>query len=184
MAEEMENMPKDVIIQEQLTETHINEWLQTDVFHVRWWLLLVMIAAILLIWWLLLDKSRFLEISLFVLLSAILFMGVNEYGEELTLWDYPVDIIPIFPPLSSINLLSLPIVYSLVYQRFPQRKSFIYAVILTSAIICLLIEPLLSWGGFYYLLHWSYFYSFFIYIAVTISVRAIIEKIYTIAKRS
>lgn len=177
-------IPKSVDIQKQLTDAHIKEWLETDFLHFRWWLLIVLFAALLLIWWMLLDKARILEVGLFVVLSAILFMGVHEYGEELTLWDYPTDIIPVFPPLSSFNLLSLPLLYSLVYQNFGKGKKFLYAALLTTAVFCFLLEPLLSWGGFYHLLHWNYFFSAVVYFAVAISVRAVVKKIYAITRTS
>jgi hypothetical protein len=170
-------IPNDVGIQKQLTDMHIKDWLQNDVFHFRWWLLIILIAVLFLVWHRMLDKSRMREICLFAVLSAVIFMGVNEYGEELTLWDYPTDLIPIFPPLSSINLLSFPLLYSLVYQHFHQKKSYIYAVVITSAIFCFIAEPLLSWGGFYHLDHWSYFFSFPLYIAVAMGVRVMVIKI-------
>jgi len=178
------DIPKDVNVQKQLTDMHIKEWLRDDVFHVRWWVLIALIVILLIVWWIMLDKSRMLEICLFATLSAIIIMGVNEYGEELTLWDYQTDIIPIFPPLSSINLIALPLIFSQVYQHFNQRKSFIWATIITSAAICLIFEPILSWGGFYHLLHWKYYFSFPIYVVMAISVRAIVFKIYNIKENN
>jgi hypothetical protein len=174
------NVPKDVNIQRQLTNIHVKEWLQGDVFHLRWWLLICMVLLFLLVWWIMLDKSRLLEICLYAALAAIIVLGINEYGEELTLWDYPTDIIAIFPPLSSINLISLPFIYSLIYQHFKTRKSFIWATIIGSAVICFILEPLLSWGGFYQLIHWKYYYSFPIYISFSIFIRMMVIKIYAI----
>lgn len=177
-------IPKSVDIQKQLTDSHVKEWLQNDVFHFKWWLLIVIIMLLFVVWWIMLDKSRVREICLFAVLSIILYMGINEYGEELTLWDYPIDIIPIFPPLSSVNLISVPLVYSLVYQHFSKRKNFIFAAIIASAVICFLYEPLLSWGGYYRLIHWQYFFSFPIYVVVAISIRAIIIKINIITNKN
>ncbi|WP_326974887.1 CBO0543 family protein [Caproicibacter sp. BJN0012] len=184
MIGKISDIPRDVGIQKQLTDMHVKEWFESDVFHFRWWLLIFLVIAMLLIWWRLLDKSRIFEISLFAILSAIVFMGVHEYGEELVLWEYPTDLIPIFPPLSSFNLVGLPFAYSLVYQRFGRRKSFLCAAVITTAFICFLIEPLLSWGGFYCLLHWNYFFSAVIYFTVTVIVRAVIKRIYAIAKQA
>jgi hypothetical protein len=173
----VEDLPKDIGIQRQLTNMHVKEWLQEDVFHFRWWLLIALMIIFLLIWWMMLDKSRIHEICLFSALAVIFVMGINEYGEELTLWDYHVDLIPIFPPLSSINLVSLPLIFSLVYQHFKKKKSFILAAIITSAVICFVFEPILSWGGFFQLLHWKYYFSLPIYAVMAISVRAIVFKI-------
>ena len=178
MFNRVSEIPKDVNIQRQLTEMHIKEWQQNDVFQAKWYLLILAVIVVWVIWWIFLDKSRFSEISLFVVFSIILFLGVHEYGEELTLWDYPTDIIPVFPPMSSINLVCLPVIYSLVYQHFSQRKSFILADIITSAAICFIFEPLLSWAQFYALLHWNYLFNFIIYAAITIFIRTVLTKIY------
>jgi hypothetical protein len=166
------SIPESVNIQKQLTDTHIKGWLSDDVFQFRWWLLIILIVIIILVWLVMLDKSRLPEILLFTVLSVILFMGINEYGEELVLWDYPIDIIPIFPPMSSINLISSPLIYSQIYQRF-DGKRFIYAILITTAVICFAIEPLLSLIGLYQLIHWNYFLSYPVYIiAILLSKRA------------
>jgi hypothetical protein len=179
----LSDIPKDVKIQRQLTTIHVNEWWQDDIFHFRWWFLLALIIVLLLVWWMMLDKSRLHEICLYAVLAAIIFMGLNEYGEELTLWDYPTDIIAIFPPLSSINVISLPLIYSIVYQHFKINKKFILATVITSAIICFIFEPILSWGGFYQLLKWQYYFSFLIYVVISISIRAITIKINAITEK-
>lgn len=177
MFDRISAIPKDVDIQKQLTEMHIKEWVQNDAFRVRWWILIAAIAVIWIIWWIALDKSRFMEISLFVVLSTILFMGVHEYGEELTLWEYPTDIIPVFPPLSSINLACYPMIYSLVYQHFSQKRNFLFADLIVSAVICFIFEPLLSWAKFYYLLHWNYIFNFLIYTIIALFVKIVVVRI-------
>ena len=91
----------------------------------------------------LLDKSRRMEICLYAPLALIIAMGIVEYGEELTLWDYPTDIIPIFPPLTSANLLMLPLSYSLAHQYFHTTGRFVVAVLIITGVICFVIEPLL-----------------------------------------
>ncbi len=172
-------IPKDVEIQNRLTALHIEEWLKHDVFHLKWWILLFLIFVTLIIWYKMLDKVRLPEICLYALLCTIFVLGLLEYGEELTLWDYPTDIIPIFPPLTSFNLTSLPLIYSLVYQNFNTRKSFISATFIVTAAICFIIEPLLALGGLFQLLRWKYIYSYPFYIAIASFVRVLVIKICT-----
>ncbi len=177
-------IPADIGIQQKLTSMHVEEWLNEDVLRIRWWLLLVMLAVFAYAWWKLADKSLLPEVVLYAALTTIFVMAIVEYGEELTLWDYPVDILPIFPPLSSVNLISLPLIYSLVYQYFKTWKSFLTAALISTAIICFIIEPLLAWGEFYQLLKWKYYYSYPLYLATAISVRALISKINSITARN
>ena len=175
-------IPKSVEIQQQLTSVQIDEWLKKDVFIFRWWLLLGLIFVVLIIWWKLLDKSILHEIFLYVVLSTIIVIVIAEYGDELILWYYPTDILPIFPALTSINLLSLPLIYSLAYQYFKTTKGFIWATLIITAVICFVIEPILSLGNLYHLLHWRYYYSFPIYAVLAILTRFIVLKICKINK--
>jgi hypothetical protein len=177
-------IPPDVEIQRQLTAIHINEWLRDDVFKFRWWLLLVLLAVFFASWWRIADKKRLPEIVLYVALATIVIMAKNEYGEELVLWDYPTDIIPIFPPLTSLNLISLPLIYSLVYQHFRTSKSFIGATFLITAVLCFGLEPLMAWGRLYELVNWRYYLNYPLYVAMAIGIRAAVLKICTITAKS
>ncbi|MFZ5973862.1 MAG: CBO0543 family protein [Bacillota bacterium] len=178
------DIPKSVEIQKHLTSVHIDTWLKEDVFQIRWWILIFLVIASLIIWLILLDKSKRKGVCLFAALAFIIVLAINEYGEELALWDYPTDIIPIFPPLTSINLLILPLIYSLAYQYFETKKRFIWAALIMTTVVCFVIEPLLSWGGIYQLLHWQYFYSFPLFFFMALLVRYLTIKIDRITEKS
>ncbi|MDF2985046.1 MAG: hypothetical protein K0R50_556 [Eubacterium sp.] len=173
----MSNIPKDVGIQKQLTEIHMDNWLQDVVFQPKWWLLIFLIIILLFIWWKAADKASLQDVCLYACLITIVALGINEYGQELTFWDYPIDIIPVFPPLSSINLICLILIYSIVYQHFKENRRFILAAAVTSAIICFILEPFLAWGGYYHLLKWKYVYGFPLYTLASICVWYITNKI-------
>ncbi len=167
-----------------LTDMRIDEWLQEDVFHFRWWLLLGLFAFSICIWWKLADKKRLPEIVLYMGITTIITLVLDEFGEELTLWDYPTDIFPIFPPLTAIDLATLPMIYSLVYQYFGSWRSFSLATIVMATIFCFVFEPILVWGDFYQLLKWRYYYGFPIYIAMALFIRWMVVNIYTVAKKA
>jgi hypothetical protein len=176
--------PPDVEIQKHLTSLHIVEWVREDVFQFKWWLLLILLAVSLYAWWKTIDKSRLPEILLYAALTTIIIMAINEFGNELTLWDYPTDIIPIFPPLTSLNLTSLTLIYSLIYQRFKTYSSFIRATLIITVVICFAIEPILSFWDLYTLLKWQYYYGYPIYVLTAICVRAAVIKIKTLNDKS
>jgi hypothetical protein len=177
-------MPESVGIQQQLTSIHIDEWLKDDFLHARWWILLGMILLSALLWLILLDKARLKDIFLFAFLAAILAMALVEYGDELIQWDYPTDIIPVFPPLTSINLFILPLALSLVYQYFRTWKSFFLAALAASSAISFVVEPLLAWGDFYQLINWHYLFSFPVYVALAMFTRWLVLKINAITDRN
>jgi len=184
MLQTVSNMSTEVEIQKLLTSAHLAEWLRQDLFQLKWWLLLGLTVVAVVIWWKLLDKRRLPEVLLYALLTMTVMMGVDEYGEELVLWDYPIDLVPIFPVITAANLLILPLAYSLVYQKFTPGKSFLLVSVLVAALISFVFEPALAWSGYYQLLTWKYYYGFPLYIAIALSVRWTVVKIFGVAAKA
>ncbi|HMM22131.1 MAG TPA: CBO0543 family protein [Selenomonadales bacterium] len=178
------SMPAQSEIQKLLTHAHIENWLRQDLFQAKWWLLLGLTALGMVVWWKLLSQRRLPEILLYAVLMMVVMMGVDEYGEELALWEYPIDILPIFPVITAANLMILPLAYSLVYQHFATWKSFSGVAVLTAALLCFGFEPALAWGGYYQLLKWKYYYSFPVYIAAALVVRWAVVQIFGVAARA
>jgi hypothetical protein len=174
-------IPQDVTIQKQLSVLRYRQWLDTEFFSARWWALVAVIAMIAVVWWLLVRKSRLLEIGLFAVLAAVVFMGVGEYGEELTLWDYPVDLIAWYPPLTAVNFILLAAGLSLVYQRFETTASFLLSSALYDALVCFIAEPLLSAAGLYRIVRWHYYESFPVYFIAAVVLRSTVRLIYRAA---
>jgi len=160
------------------------EWMQNDLFHFRWWLLIALYILCTYIWWKTVDKSRLMEIVLYTAMIVIIILTLDELGEELTLWDYPVDIFPLFPPISAIDFSCMPLVYSLIYQRFRTWKSFTAASLAMAVIFCFICEPVFVFSGIYQTLTWKYYYGLPIYFAMAIGVKAAVILFYKVADRS
>jgi hypothetical protein len=174
----------DVEIEWKLTVTRFEEYIHTEIFHIRWWFLFGLFVVCVYIWWKLIDKSRLSEILLYTLIITLIILILDELGEELTLWDYPVDIVPLFPPISAINLSCLPAVYSIFYQLFRTWKSFIIASILMVLVFCFIAEPFFVWAGVYQMIKWKSYYGLPIYFFIAIIAKAVVSKIYSIAAKS
>lgn len=174
----------EVEVQKLLTSASIEEWLRQDLFQTKWWLLLGITMFAFFIWWRLLVKTRLPEVVLYAVLMMIVMMGVDEYGEELVLWDYPIDILPIFPVITATNLLFLPLAFSLVYQNSRTLKSFARNAVLTAALVSFVLEPGMALGGYYQLLKWKYYYSFPVYIAAAFFVRWTVVQVFSIAEQA
>ncbi len=173
-------------VQKQLTAARFDEWMRNEVFRLRWWFLLVLFIVSIFIWWKVVDKSRLKEIILYAALIILFTLVMDELGEELTLWDYPYDLFPLFPPLFSVDLASLPIVYSLIYQYFRKWKSFVIASVVMAVIFCFILEPLLVLIGVYQMLKWKSYYGLPIYISMALGSKALINficQIHTKAKQ-
>ena len=98
-----------VELQWELTASRFEEWLKNELFHFKWWILLCVFILSVVIWWKCIDKSRLSELVLCAGIVCIFVLVLDELGEELALWEYPVKIFPLFPPISAIDLASLPL---------------------------------------------------------------------------
>ena len=154
-----------------LTEARIENWLRTGVGSWRWWVLLMLLIVPWFIWVKLVDKKKLLELAFFGMIIMVYSITLDELGFVLSMWCYPVDVIPVFPRLSSVDYTVLPIIFMLIYQYFPTWKSFFWALVGVSAIFTFVIEPIIVKLGFYVLIKWMYHYSFVIYIFMGLTSR-------------
>lgn len=177
-------MPAEVEIQQLLTSTHLDKWLQDDLFQFQWWGLLGLYILIIAVWWKMLNKQRLPEIILYTVLTIIMTMGIDEYGIELTLWAYPACLFPIFPVITALNLVALPLCFSIVYQHFSSWKSFFLASTVIAGMLAFVLEPLLVWANLYQLIKWHYYYSFLVFITVALFIRWLVVIILAIADRA
>jgi hypothetical protein len=178
------SMANEVAVQKLLTAVSTEEWLREDVFQLKWWLLLGLILFISVAWWRMLDKARLPETVLYAVLTTVLAMGIMEYGDELTLWDYPCDILPIFRVLTAVNLLLLPLVYSLIFQHFRTWRRFTIATLAATCVLSFVLEPALAWADYFQMLKWKYYYTFPVYIAVALFMRWAVLKIAAITEKA
>ena len=172
------NMLANADIQWKLTSARFEEWFQTELLRFRWWLLLLVFLFSIVVWWKTVDKSRLNEIILYAGIVTVMILILDELGEEMTLWDYPVEIFPLFPPIAAIDLASLPLVYSVIYQHFRTWKSFAIASIIMSVLSCFVLEPLFVLSGIYQMITWKTYYGLPLYFAIGICSKAIMVKIF------
>jgi hypothetical protein len=154
-----------------LTQARIANWLGEGVGSWRWWVLCVLLIIPWFIWAKLVDKKKFLELALFGMIIMVDSITLDELGFQLSLWNYPVDVLPVFPRLSSVDYTVVPIIYMLLYQYFPTWKSFFWSLVVISFIFSFVVEPIIVKLGFYILIKWMYPYSFVIYIIMGLLAR-------------
>lgn len=165
-----------------ITYARIDNWIDTDFLTWGWCLQLILFLLSLFVWWKLVDKKRLMEITFLGFLMMTVVIWLDQVGYELGMWYYPIDLIPVFPPATTIDYVMLPVIYSLIYQFFPAWTSFLAVICLLSGIFCFILEPLLKILGFYVLIEWKYYYGFPIYIALGIVFKSVIEKIKKISE--
>ncbi|MBS5784409.1 MAG: hypothetical protein KID04_16225 [Clostridium sp.] len=171
-------------LQWKLTTSRFEEWLKEELFHFKWWILLAVFILSIFIWWKSIDKSRLSELVLFAGIVCIFILILDEWGEDLALWDYPVKIFPLFPPISAIDLASLPFLYSLIYQYFSTWKSYTIASIIMSVLSCFVMEPLFILSGIYQVITWKTYYGLPLYFAIAICSKFILAQIKKIESKT
>jgi len=166
-----------------LSKARMDHWLADGLGTWRWWVLLIILIIPWFIWYKYVDKKKLHEIILFGTIIIISDITLDEIGFELSLWHYPIDVIPLFPRLTSIDYTAIPVIKMVLYQYFPTWKSFFWAMVAMATVFSFIAEPLIVKLGFYTVLKWNYIYSFFIYIASGLCARWIVKKIFEIVKR-
>ncbi len=147
-----------------LTQARLENWLGKDLGSWRWWVLVALIIVPWFVWYKLADKKRLVELVMFGLIVMVFTITLDELGFSLSLWSYPVDVIWIFPRLTSVDYTAVPIIFMLLYQYFSTWKSFFWALVALSTLFSFVLEPSIVYFEFYILIKWSYLYSFNIYI--------------------
>nr|WP_092069274.1 CBO0543 family protein [Dendrosporobacter quercicolus]NSL47416.1 hypothetical protein [Dendrosporobacter quercicolus DSM 1736]SDL88571.1 hypothetical protein SAMN04488502_1011090 [Dendrosporobacter quercicolus] len=181
------NYPSDEQIAEmmrQLTQAQIDNFLGQHIGTWRWWVLFILLIAHWFIWYKLVDKKRIVELVLFGVIIMVFTITLDEIGFVLSLWRYPVGVIPILPRLTSIDYTMLPIIFMLVYQYFPAWKNFFWALVVLSTVFSFVAEPIVVHLGFYVLIKWLYWYSFPIYIVMGLLARWIVRILIDIERKS
>ncbi|KUO77251.1 MAG: hypothetical protein APF77_01230 [Clostridia bacterium BRH_c25] len=146
-----------------LYQARLDYWINANVLTLRWWVLLFYLIIPWFVWYRLVDKRRLKEMLLYLLLTAGIATLLDEIGANLTMWIYPIKVIPALPCLITANYSVVPIIYVLIYQYFPRWKSFIVANIILTLVFSFILEPILVWAKLYYLITWKYSYSVPIY---------------------
>ncbi len=179
-----EGFGPDAQDQWRLTLARIDEWLNEELFKLNWWILLALFLLNLFLWWKLADKRRMSELVLYTALVVIWVIVLDELGEEMCLWYYTSDILPLFPPITAIDISCLPLLYMLIYQHTKRWKSFLIASAVMSIVFCFVFEPIFVWSGVYKMLTWKSWYGLPIYFFIAVASRFVMQQISIIKRKT
>jgi hypothetical protein len=157
---------------------------QKQFLGVEWWINLSVFFLSWFIWLKCIDRSRFVEILLFGVIVDQMVVAADEVGSMAVLWGYPFKVLPFFPRFLSVDYGVLPVTYMLIYQYCADWKSFFWVLTTMSAIFSFIAEPLLTRINFYVMFNWLHIYSFPLYIALGLSCKWIINKVFNVQERS
>ncbi|PLR96855.1 hypothetical protein CVD19_10580 [Bacillus sp. T33-2] len=170
-------------IEDQLLMLDKADWLKDEFLTWNWWVLVAFLIIPWLIWIVVSRRETIVEDLLVGTNIMLITFILDVVGLQLSLWEYPIKLIPLNPRAWSFDLSMVPVAFMLLYQYFTTWKSYIAALLLMAAMYAFIGEPFSEWVQFVHYIKWNYFYSFFYYIAAGISVRMIVLKLVAVSKR-
>lgn len=150
----------------------------------RWWLLVLLLTGPWIVYAAAADRRKILETVLFGCIIAMMTVLIDTLGYFFDFWDYPVELLPMFPGAWSFDLAMVPVALMLVYQRFRTRKSFTAALFVMALAYAFIGEPLACGLNLVAYSKWRYYYSFCLYLLSGIVVRAVVEKLRTVSRNA
>lgn len=184
--QQMPQIPLDfdaiVQLKKYCAENRMLYWRST-LFSPQWWFSIAMGLCSILLWLKLVNRAKLVELVLYGLLWALTATFLDEIGPNLVWWEYPYTLLPVGSKNLSANLTTVPVVFMLIYQYYPSIKSFAWATIGIAVLFAFVFEPFLVWFGIYKLYHWTYYYSFVLYIIFSFAFRWITKKLFAIQYR-
>jgi hypothetical protein len=164
-------------LQETLRNAQLQHWLQYDVVKWTWWFNLFWSIFPIIIWWKYIDRQRFLEITAFGLLIDIIVIIHDVVGSSLLLWDYPNKFIPVMPNMLPIDFAAIPLAFMLIYQKYQAWKTYFIAVVILSAVLSFIGDPILVWLNLYQPLSWKHYYTFPTFIGIALFTKWVLNVI-------
>ncbi|NOV90728.1 hypothetical protein DE170_003960 [Clostridium acetobutylicum] len=144
-----------------------NLWSNHMIYTWRWWLQ-VLIAILPWILWVIIRKKesagRLLYAGFFTMLIATY---TDVLGTTLGLWEYPVKLLPIFPPMAPWDSTVMPVTTMIFLQYKTEINPFLKAFIY-SFFGAYVLEPLAVILKLYKPFGWKHIYSFIVFFVIYI----------------
>lgn len=152
-------------------------WLRAIVFSAPWWFMIFFLIVPWFIWWRIVDKRRIKEIVLYGFFAVFFFCLLDNMGTQLGLWIYPHIFTPVSNMLEPYDYSVLPVIYMIIYQKYPNWKFFIIAQFAVAAVFSFILEPITIHFDIYRMINWKYVYSFLIYPIIGVLCKIISARI-------
>lgn len=155
-----ENVYENIIqAQHTISKLTVDYWLNYTVGRWYWWFLVFWAIVPLIIWWKYTDRNRFLEVSFFGLMTSICAGILDTIGVFMGAWAYPYQFLPYMPNFFPIDYVVIPVVFMLIYQKYPGWKMFFIVTTIVSTFLTLILDPIMVSINIYQPLTWQYYYS-------------------------
>ncbi len=172
-----DQMYEEIIkLKQQLHSMFEKHYSENELFSLTWWISIALIIIPIIIWWKVADKKRLLELCVYGLLVNVLATFLDVGLSDHMLWEYPVRVIPQTALFLPVDYIILPVIGTILYQKYPKWPSFLLACTIAGAFMAFVCEPFAVYIHMYRLIAWRYIYSFPLYIVLYAAIKFITEK--------
>jgi hypothetical protein len=143
---------------EKLIQQKVEIWQVHVVFSPLWWMGVGLSIIPWIIWYVYHKKDstdRLLYSGYAVMIMALV---LDVLGDQLALWHYRYNVLPILPTYLPWDLTLMPVTIMFLLQIKPNSNPLIKAI-LFALITSYLAEPFFEWLEVYQPVHWRYTYS-------------------------
>jgi membrane-associated HD superfamily phosphohydrolase len=169
-------------LQRILTEGYVAKWLHVDVYNWHFWFIIALLIVQWPLWYKLADKSSFQPIFLFCMFYMILNITLDAAYTSIPLLIYPFLTFPLLPWIITLDYTIIPMIFTLIYQRYALWKSFLATNYKAAAVISFIGEALASLTGFYFIIKWNYFCPFPNFIVMSIIAKWLADELIAAAR--
>lgn len=146
-------------IHEKYAQLHKHQFFENVLFSYQWWFLIGISILSWTMWGILVNKKRLNSILLIGLVTSTSALILDDIGISMNLWIYPYYLFPFSSVQYPIDLAIIPVFYMLLYQYFPQWKTYLVSLTLVTLFAVLVAEPLFTHLGIYIPIYWNHWYS-------------------------
>jgi hypothetical protein len=150
-------------------------WLSEDLFSLHWWIIVIVNVLFLILLLKLIDRKRTLQIIMAFLISFVLVGFINELGYYCHWWSYPHQFITAFKVMNAVDFFTIPVIHTLLYQKFAPWNFYLIANALIMAIVAFVGVPIFVHFNFYVLYEWNFLMSYLALLVVGILVKVIAD---------
>ncbi|WP_186579324.1 CBO0543 family protein [Aquibacillus kalidii] len=156
------------------------EYWVNEVFLTWQWLFLIFsVCFTIFIFVKLVDRTKLTKVLLVGTSSLMIVTFLDVLGAELVLWDYPTMVVPWGSRLICVDII-ISIIFMLIYQFFPNWKKYVIASLIVSAIFSFILEKVAIWMEIYHPFAWKSIYSFPIYCLLLITIKWVVDRVYSL----
>lgn len=180
----MEELGKKIDeVSNYLVQLRLEIWRKYTFLTWQWWVFVAICITCVILFFIFVDKKKYLQVIAYMGVLYILNRNLDDIATALDWYDYRMQLEPIIPTFLPANLFVVPIVYSLIYQRYEKWGAYIIGTVAFSAFIAYITLPSAKLFKIYVEKLWNVHISFVSLLIMAILSKLLIDKAKVLTER-